>query len=384
MTKLDDLHYDLHERIREADPARGLKARPLTDSDLTHEIDAILGSGAFDEARPIPMGATVALPVRRRRRVTMVAASVALAAAVAGTPVAMQMLNATGDGRNISAVAPGSSASEVLEQTAANVPADPATTPGQYWQITYDLRFLARGEADHRDMMGKRTEYVPVGGSTRRFISEAAYPVLSDGSMGPAASTSVYSPSVERENVPGIAWEDPTATSIDAMPRDVHALREHLFAEARAGQKMRVEADPAVQQPSVEAEAFGMAAHLLFTGRIPADLRASTLRVIETIPGVEVRETSVAIGDRTGVAIGRGEARRGLRDELIVDPDSGTVLGLREIVAGVTTAMPELEGMSEGTVYMSAVMSRAVVDEVPEQIREEAVRDHEARNSEAR
>ena len=90
---------------------------------------------------------------------------------------------------------------------------------------------------------------------------------------------------------------------------------------------------------------------------MPADLRAALFGALALIPGVRQVDDSVNLEGRHGVAVtmsGRGDSRA----ELIFDPDSGDVIGEREVVLrdGV------LPGARAGMVLEYTAVTRAVVD----------------------
>ena len=83
--------------------------------------------------------------------------------------------------------------------------------------------------------------------------------------------------------------------------------------------------------PSADAEALVFIGDSLRTGLAPADLRAAFYKAAALIPGVTLTEGQATLDGRTGVAIGRFEPGWQSRQEIIIDPDTGLMIGEREI-----------------------------------------------------
>lgn len=110
----------------------------------------------------------------------------------------------------------------------------------------------------------------------------------------------------------------------DDLPRDPYLLLNHIYrVTLGAG-------------PSPDGEALVFIADTLRQGTAPADLRQALLQAATLIPGVTVIDEQANLDGVTGVAIGRMEDNNGLRQELIIDPDTGRLLGEREVVVGET------------------------------------------------
>lgn len=99
---------------------------------------------------------------------------------------------------------------------------------------------------------------------------------------------------------------------------------------------------------------------LLRSGLVPAPQRAALLDALSRIPGVTSKGGVTNLDGIEGVAIGRDEPLRwGNRDEVIVDPATGQVIGERT-VSGTT-----FFGWGVGEVVSSSATSATVVDEAP-------------------
>jgi hypothetical protein len=77
-------------------------------------------------------------------------------------------------------------------------------------------------------------------------------------------------------------------------------------------------------------------ADILRSGLVPAPQRAALLDALSRIPGVTATDDVANLDGVSGVAIGRDEPlRAGDRQEIIIDPDTGLVIGER-MLAGAT------------------------------------------------
>jgi len=248
---------------------------------------------------------------------------------------------------------------------------DPAARPGQWWRIesrgtaltgiaSADKRSTDRGPSAWLVEVG-RTEYVAVDGSQPsvfvdapgRVVRRLAGPPDADRpALGTASQT--WTTGLAPAAIPA-GWQQPSPAWLAALPRGTAALRDRLYS------------DSAGQGRSRDGEAFVYVADLLRSGVVPADLRGALYRVLATVPGVEVTSSHAAIGDADGVGLGFFEAVDGTRQEIVVDPATGELVGER------TVAVEVLDGIAAGTVVGSTTWSRTVVDEVPASVRSAAV-----------
>lgn len=117
------------------------------------------------------------------------------------------------------------------------------------------------------------------------------------------------------------------ATDMATFPRDPYRLLNNIYKRTMgAGQ-------------SVDGEALVFIADLLRTGIVPADLRAALYKAAALIPGVTIMEGQANLEGRTGVAIGRTEGTIS-RQEIIIDPASGQLIGEREVLTKDYGVMP--------------------------------------------
>lgn len=105
------------------------------------------------------------------------------------------------------------------------------------------------------------------------------------------------------------------------LPRDPAALLRHIYTVTTE------------QGRSRDGEALVWIADTLRSGIVPADLRAALYKAAAGIPGVELTDKQANLDGRSGIAIGRTESD-GMRQELIIDPTTGLMIGEREVATG--------------------------------------------------
>lgn len=110
---------------------------------------------------------------------------------------------------------------------------------------------------------------------------------------------------------------------------------------------------------SIDGEALVYIADLLGTGIVPADLRAALYKAAALIPGVTVTDNQATLDGQTGVAIGRDEGVSDMRQEIIVDPATGQLIGERRVLTKAFNSIPA------GTVVGWTTIRTSVVDAAP-------------------
>ena len=81
---------------------------------------------------------------------------------------------------------------------------------------------------------------------------------------------------------------------------------------------------------SRDEDNFGRISDILRSGLVPALQRAALLNALSRVPGVTATDNVANLDGVTGVAIGRNEPmREGERQEIIIDPNTGLVIGER-------------------------------------------------------
>jgi hypothetical protein len=135
-----------------------------------------------------------------------------------------------------------------------------------------------------------------------------------------------------------------------ALPRDPHALLNHIH-EATLG-----------QGSSPDGEALVWIADTLRSGVVPAELRAALYNAAAMIPGIEITEKQANLNGATGIAIGRLDKVNGVRQDLIIDPNTGQLIGEREVL----TRGYGPDGFPAGTVIAWTAITTTIVDRAPE------------------
>lgn len=131
------------------------------------------------------------------------------------------------------------------------------------------------------------------------------------------------------------------------LPRDPQQLLNYIYkATLGAGR-------------SADGEALVWIADTLRTGRVPADLRAALYRAAAGIPGVEITEQAANLDGRTGISIGRVENVDGTRQDIIIDPATGSLIGEREVL------VREALGLPAGTTTAFTAVTTSVADSAP-------------------
>ncbi|MFN8158762.1 MAG: CU044_5270 family protein [Candidatus Nanopelagicales bacterium] len=328
---------DLDQLLRAGDPAADVPAYDET------RIAAALSRAVDEDA----LADVVPMPRPRRTRVR-----VAVAAAAAAAVLLVPVVSLTGGG----AASPAAAA--VLSKAASIGATDPVARPDQWYVITTTGFHLEMSTGVDKEsptsssswlVSSRRTEYVAVDGSRPSWVVETSGDtarLVAGAGDRPQRTTDAWTSNVAPRDIPS-SWQVPSPAFLAALPRDVDALRERLYA------------DTAGAGSSADGEVLVAVADVLRSGLVPADLRSSLYRVLETVPGVDVTSQSVRVGSATGVGIGRLEDVNGIRQELVVDPATGEVVAEREI------AVRDVDGIPAGTVIGQTLVTRALVDAVP-------------------
>lgn len=107
---------------------------------------------------------------------------------------------------------------------------------------------------------------------------------------------------------------------LDKLPRGGQELLTYFDSQYVGGSASRDE------------DNFVRIVDLLRSGLVPADLRAGLYEALALIPGVNTTDSVENLDGKVGVAIGRTEwLRGGSRQEIIIDPATGLVIGERQI-----------------------------------------------------
>lgn len=146
--------------------------------------------------------------------------------------------------------------------------------------------------------------------------------------------------SADKSQPPGADWQNPSTAFMASLPTDPDLLRQRIYDDSAWG------------GPSPDAEAFVYVSDILGSSRANAQLRAALFRVLATISGMEITSRAASVNGRTGIAFSRFEQGWSQREELVVDPATGELVGTREVNSG-------------GTIQKESVSTGTLVDAVP-------------------
>ncbi|MEV0678731.1 CU044_5270 family protein [Actinosynnema sp. NPDC050436] len=136
-------------------------------------------------------------------------------------------------------------------------------------------------------------------------------------------------------------WQFPKPQFVAGLPTDPERLYERLRADSGG-----------------DAHALVYAADALRAGMLPAAVRATLLRALTFVPGLDVTDNAADLDGRRGVALGVTED--GNRQEIILDPATGEVIGERQVSDSLFPGVPP------GTVTSCSSVTTAVVGGVGE------------------
>lgn len=256
----------------------------------------------------------------------------------------------------------------VLENAAASSihTSDPIVLPGQYLKIDAKSVYATSGvTADGVESSYEKTDtrqyYVPadpndewVSNIDPTTVSDSAPDIVKESvRLFPLEDPELFDRMYGVTRSPGgAAYQDDftifgTPTNrLEDLPRDPQKLLKTIYDHAGA-------------EGSADGAAFESIISPLRSGIIPADLRATIYQAAALIPGVDVTDQQATLDGRIGVALGRLSADDAFRDEMIIDPATGLVIGQR------TVAIEGAPGSPAGTVLAWTSVHTSVVDSAP-------------------
>ncbi len=190
---------------------------------------------------------------------------------------------------------------------------DPVAGPDQYLLVSTHANWMVTGDNIKSHMEQQTIDvYVP-GEADRDWVL--------DRDWGDKETRRVVIHAADGKFYDDYSWSSAEIPDLDALPRDGKSLYEYFNDTYSGGSLSRSENN------------FSRITSLLNRGLVPADLRAGLYEALALVPGVTSTENVKNFDGKTGTAIGRSEALRGgLREEIIIDPDTGRVIGTREIM----------------------------------------------------
>jgi hypothetical protein len=361
-------HQDFDTLLRSLDaadhqhPADSRRARAdlqrILSTEPTPTVTNNPGSLSFIDLSTAPPKIS---PIRFRRRIALAAAA---AAFLVGVLVTADVVLPDHPGAT-------AEAAEVLNNAAAATitTSDPVVGPGQYLKIeTTELTGASAQAASGSDISWQETTggqvYVPAD-REREWVwnREERVPLESSSEAAKALAAEIRKaqPTEGRpalvgiQRAPGGAFygNEPTVIigtplrEAGSLPRDPRALLDLIYERTKGAGK------------SPEMEAFVTIADGLRTGVVPADLRATLYKAAALITGVIVADKQATVDGRTGIAIGVVVPGGGARQDIIIDPASGLVIGERHVL------QKDYPDAPAGTIMGWTSLRTSVVDSAP-------------------
>lgn len=309
----------------------------LTRAHGTIAASADLASAAISPADPAT--STRAARPRHRIRRSLTWSAVGLAAATTAA-----LLVGT-----LSLSAQSAHASELLRgaATQASGTVDLVPGPGQYLRAYTHANWLGCGSDDGVSQTCAMDEqivdvYMPADPDDEWVL----YRDWGDRSgVTTDASIEIIRARDARFYGPGLQWAQAVSGEI---PTDGAAAYAWIDGQYAGGSASRDE------------DNFTRISALLRTGLVPATQRAALLDALSRIPGVTATEGVANLDGVVGVAIGRDEpVRAGERQEVIIDPDTGLVIGDRTLNGA------SLFGLGQFEVSTHTAIETTIVDTAP-------------------
>lgn len=326
------------------------------DTDLIKRMHARITERTDPAAAPAVRRGRVLSP--RRPLVWGVAAALA----VTGTVVADVVFSPGQQGAEARAAQLLERAADISIRTS-----DPVLAPGQFLKIddaqtTYSGPPADSPQVGHWLATNRIITYVPADGGNSWMVVRTQLPPadIVGGTEAEADAARQFASDTEADSpLHGVFtgtngrgdYYAPTGGDFSIYPRNVDLLYTYF--------------DLTVQGSSSHNQAIWVGVNdLLREATVPADLRAALYRVLARIPGVTVQENSVELGGRTGVAFTRvdPDSMVNQREELIVDTESGQVIGTRTVLL----QPEEARNIPAGTVTYSNSIHTSVVDGLPD------------------
>jgi hypothetical protein len=346
---LDDLIGDLRTDVPElSDEAFAARLA---------QLEAVIEAVPVTAERP-PDAAVVPLPRKRllrslpRRLIASAAAAVVLAAGVLFVQAARP------DGP-----VPVASAAATLNSAADNIDlVDEPIEPGQYryfashgWNLVGYASVGADPGPFDVQFEVERQEWIPADLAqpcmVRTRVTGERRWVNGDEESAKEAGIELPGPENKEESnscTGGGDWSSyPSAEFLASLPRDPQQLYDQLRHM------------PMPVAISETEWVLSRVATTLSTGRAPAELRAALYRALALLPGLEVTERVANLDGHQGTSL--GVTRDGVRQDLIIDPNTGQFIGRRTVIESGNPDLPP------NTVFSSwSVSNPVVVDEVGE------------------
>ncbi|QUQ66393.1 CU044_5270 family protein [Kutzneria sp. CA-103260] len=140
-------------------------------------------------------------------------------------------------------------------------------------------------------------------------------------------------------------WYEPTPRFIAELPTDPAKLYDRLRADNKQGGK---------------GDMLKMAAGVLSSGDASREVRSTVYRALMLMPGLDVTDNAANLDGQRGVALGAVDGT--LRQEIVIDPDSGSYIGNRSTTLAAGTEA--WQGVPAGTVVEFTSVRTAVATKI--------------------
>ncbi|MFE4080134.1 CU044_5270 family protein [Paenarthrobacter sp. YIM B13468] len=322
--------------------------------------DAAVEEGRRKLLNRIDPSAPIARPTRHRTKARRAGIISLATAAIVAALVAGDVLGPTGWRGAATA-----QAAQVLNEAAQTTikTADPVVNPGQYLKISSSNLWSSLSiDESGKEFQWLDTEnmtmYIPAnrndvwvwersGRIPTVFFDEASkehgQSLQYDKPKGDVlrgANGAFYGSAPDQSGFPSPEY-------LASFPRDPHMLLNNIFKRTLG------------QGQSIDGEALVFIADLLRTGMVPGDLRAALYKAAALIPGVTVVEDQATLNGRKGIAIGRVEEVSHTRQDIIIDPQTGQLIGERQVLTQAQGTMPA------GTAITLTTIETSVSDTAP-------------------
>jgi hypothetical protein len=331
-------------------------------NDIPAATEAMVEGGRHQLLRRINSGVTEKSKGRRKKGLRIAVMSAATLGLVA-VLVAGNVIGLAGWRGGASA-----EAAEILNKAAelSIKTADPVVKPGQYLKIdSTNLWLTISGIPDGSGVLGsnrevqwldteRMTTYVPANRQDEWVMSRSGRipttffdPEAKKFAMDQAKDMGDTSELLRANN--GAFYDSPSSLpdtqELASYSRDPRMLLNGIYVKTLgAGQ-------------SIDGEALVFIADLLRTGVVPADLRAALFKAAALIPGVAVTDNQATLDGQTGVGIGRLEDVSHIRQDIIIDPGTGQLIGERSVLTEASGSVPAGTAIGWTTIHTSVVDS---------------------------
>ena len=303
-----------------------------------------------------------------RRRALRRAGWTGLGVAIAGgVAVAVVATNVFGLGGYSGGAAPAAAAALHKVAVATIHSSDPVVAPGQYLKVATTMV----GGVDSVDASGHSVPYLSKGTETLyipedrtgvwALVAPLSKPYKTFGPESVKVAEQDYQSELKVSpdgdgilHAQGGAFRgvEPTVTpeTLAATPRDPQKLLAYIHQETIG------------QGSSPDDSVLVYIGDTLACGIVPADLRAAFYETLALVPGVEITDNNATLDGRTGIAFGRIDTHLNVRNEIIVDPASGLLIGHAIVILPNTKW---LGGFPVNTTVEWSAVATSVVDSAP-------------------